>query len=95
MVGQHAVATSLTPNCERRSIPLDFTTLPTRDPTSHIRHRIHGMKEAPTYHPTVEEFNDPLNYIRRIRNEAEQYGIAKIIPPKQYRPDFCLDTEVS
>lgn len=89
------MGTRSTPSYERRSIPLDFTTLPIRDATTNPRKRIYGLKEAPTYYPTVEEFNDPLNYIQQIRHEAELYGIAKIIPPNQYQSDFALKTEVS
>lgn len=36
---------------------------------------------APTYYPTVQEFQDPLGYIAKIRHEAEKYGVCKIKPP--------------
>lgn len=37
--------------------------------------------EAPVFHPTEEEFNDPLEYINKIRKHAEGSGICKIKPP--------------
>lgn len=37
--------------------------------------------EAPTFHPTLKDFEDPLAYINRIRPVAEKYGICKIKPP--------------
>lgn len=36
-----------------------------------------GMDEAPTFHPTAEEFQDPLRYISSIQREAAAYGANK------------------
>ena len=33
------------------------------------------LREAPTFHPTAAEFEDPLRYIMSIREESEQFGI--------------------
>jgi len=40
------------------------------------------VPDAPIFHPTLEEFTDPLKYITGIRHLVQKTGIAKIIPPK-------------
>lgn len=52
-----------------------------------------GLQHCPVYHPTEEEFLNPLEYIGRIRQEAEQYGICKICPPKSWNPPFMVDKD--
>jgi len=49
--------------------------------------------EAPVYHPTLEEFGDPLAFINKIRAEAEQYGICRIVPPSDWQPPFAVDVD--
>ncbi|XP_076901773.1 lysine-specific demethylase JMJ13-like [Bidens hawaiensis] len=39
------------------------------------------ITECPVYHPSVEEFEDPLRYFQQIAPEASKYGICKIVPP--------------
>lgn len=36
---------------------------------------------APVFHPTEEEFKDPMKYLASIREVAKKYGICKIVPP--------------
>jgi len=40
------------------------------------------FKEAPTFRPTAEEAKDALAFIKKIRKEAEQFGICKIVLPQ-------------
>lgn len=41
-----------------------------------------AVPPAPVFRPTVEEFQDPLNYISSISSVGKKFGICKIIPPE-------------
>ncbi|KVH89410.1 FY-rich, C-terminal [Cynara cardunculus var. scolymus] len=49
-----------------------------------------NIDEAPIFHPTVEEFEDTLGYISKIRPVAEAYGICRIVPPTSWKPPCPL-----
>ena len=53
---------------------------------------LEDIPPCPQYFPTEEEWNngDPLEYINKIRPEAEKFGLANIVPPKSWQPKFCL-----
>jgi [histone H3]-trimethyl-L-lysine4 demethylase len=85
------------PYSARRAPPLDLRTVERKGPSAVrnplTRSRPHDLREAPTYHPTEEEFRDPMTYIQSIHAEASKFGICKIVPPDSWNPDFAIDTE--
>lgn len=85
------------PLSSRKAQSLDMSTVEKRNPgvkENPKRIRPHGLTEAPTFTPTVDEFKDPMEYIRSIAEEGRKFGIVKIIPPENWQPDFGIDTEV-
>nr|VDD44171.1 unnamed protein product [Brassica oleracea] len=48
------------------------------------------VDEAPVFSPSLEEFEDTLAYIEKIRPLAEPYGICRIIPPPTWTPPCRL-----
>ncbi|KAI0883083.1 JmjN-domain-containing protein [Annulohypoxylon maeteangense] len=86
------------PLSSMRSAPLDLTSVERRGQATTNReppkrNRPYGLEEAPTYHPTEEEWKDPFEYVRKITPDAREYGICKIVPPDSWNPDFAIDTE--
>ena len=41
------------------------------------------------FRPTEKEFSDPLGYIEKIRPEAEQYGLCRVVPPPGFKVGAC------
>ena len=58
------------------------------NPTRSMRKRqpwLRSIEYAPSYAPTLEEFADPVAFMRRIEPEAAKYGICKITVPEEFR----------
>ncbi|XP_026331932.1 protein Jumonji isoform X3 [Hyposmocoma kahamanoa] len=53
------------------------------------------MVEAPTFHLTEEEFNDPIVFFTKILPAAEKYGICKIVAPKTFKPKCHLSEDMN
>ncbi|KAI3640860.1 hypothetical protein MIR68_001738 [Amoeboaphelidium protococcarum] len=49
-----------------------------------------GIRMAPVFTPTEQEFQDPMEYIQSIYKEASQYGICKIVPPPSFSTQFSM-----
>ena len=104
-MGGIAPATGAQPNgaptiplSARKAAPLDLKTVERRGHNAPNNlppkpQRMFGLQEAPTYRPTAEQFKDPVAYMQSIREEAQQYGIVKIVPPDTWNPHFAVDTE--
>lgn len=44
-----------------------------------------NVSEAPVFHPTEKEFQDPYAYIEKIRPIAEKYGLCRIVAPNSFK----------
>lgn len=42
------------------------------------------IAEGPTYHPSIEQFQDPVRYIDSVSPHAIPYGLCRIIPPEDW-----------
>ncbi|GLU17472.1 hypothetical protein SLE2022_338380 [Rubroshorea leprosula] len=49
------------------------------------------IDDAPVFYPTVEEFEDTLAYIEKIRTKAQPFGICRIVPPPSWTPPCLLE----
>ncbi|CAB3409807.1 unnamed protein product [Caenorhabditis bovis] len=59
----------------------------------HFYNKFERPPLAPIYYPTPEEFQDPIEYVAKIRGEAEKYGTVKIVPPSTFKPPFAIDKD--
>ncbi|XP_069880629.1 protein Jumonji isoform X1 [Dipodomys merriami] len=53
-----------------------------------------SMDEIPVLRPSAKEFHDPLIYIESVRAQVEKYGMCRVIPPPDWRPECKLNDEM-
>lgn len=53
-----------------------------------------ALLEAPIFHPNEKEFQDPLEYIEKIRGRAEKFGICRIVPPSTFKPECKVSDDM-
>jgi histone demethylase JARID1 len=76
--------------------PFDINTIRTsapRHPAPRTTSRLFGLREAPTYYPTPEQFADPLAYVASLPAEARAAGICKVVPPEGWKMPFCVESD--
>ena len=47
--------------------------------------------DAPIFRPSASEWADPFEYIRSVSAKVNEFGIARIVPPPDWKPPFALD----
>ncbi|XP_014607161.1 PREDICTED: protein Jumonji [Polistes canadensis] len=52
------------------------------------------LVEAPTFHPSEKDFQDPLEYIDKIRPAVEKFGICRVIPPPNFKPECKVSDDM-
>ncbi|XP_047114096.1 uncharacterized protein LOC124794633 [Schistocerca piceifrons] len=52
------------------------------------------LVEAPTFRPTEKEFQDPLEFIDKIRPIAEKFGLCRVVPPQNFKPECKVSDEM-
>uniref|UniRef100_A0A4W3J9K2 Protein Jumonji n=1 Tax=Callorhinchus milii TaxID=7868 RepID=A0A4W3J9K2_CALMI len=50
--------------------------------------------EIPVLRPTQKEFHDPLAYVESVRTQVEKYGMCRVIPASDWRPECKLNDEM-
>ena len=76
--------------------PFDINSVRTsapRHPPPRTTPRLYGLREAPTYYPTAEQFADPLGYVASLPAEARDAGICKVVPPEGWKMPFCVESD--
>lgn len=68
-------------------MPVNMTEFPSVDVPAQI-------VEAPTFYPNDKEFQDPIEYIEKIRQRAEKFGICRIIPPNNFKPECKVSDDM-
>jgi [histone H3]-trimethyl-L-lysine4 demethylase len=77
------------------SLDLSSVKTPRRTPVPpRTTPRPFDLQDCPVFFPTMEEFKDPMAYIRSISPRAINFGLCKIVPPQEWQMPFVTDTQV-
>ena len=63
------------------------TTIKRTVETPPLSYDLSSLIEAPVFYPNEKEFNDPIEYLEKIRPECERFGICRIVPPASFKPE--------
>lgn len=50
--------------------------------------------DVPVLRPSHKEFHDPLAYMEAVRTQAEGFGMCRVVPPTDWRPECKLNDEM-
>ncbi|KAJ8288157.1 hypothetical protein COCON_G00008160 [Conger conger] len=53
-----------------------------------------SLTEVPAFRPGQQEFQDPLVYVDSVRERAEPFGLCRVIPPPDWRPECKLNDDM-
>ncbi|XP_044026627.1 protein Jumonji [Siniperca chuatsi] len=53
-----------------------------------------ALGEVPVFRPVPREFQDPLVYLDAVREQAEEAGMCRVVPPPDWRPECKLSEEM-
>ena len=86
---KQAVQSGATKSSERSHEVSRKKSLPKRidAPTPPLITSLESLTDAPVFHPTEKEFNDPIEYLEKIAPECERFGICRIVPPSSFKPE--------
>lgn len=71
--------------CKQKGAELYSSSNNTTFPSAKNANDEARVVEAPTFHPTEKDFQDPLEYIDKIRPIAEKFGICRVVPPANFK----------
>uniref|UniRef100_A0A672QWY6 Jumonji and AT-rich interaction domain containing 2 n=1 Tax=Sinocyclocheilus grahami TaxID=75366 RepID=A0A672QWY6_SINGR len=52
------------------------------------------VTEVPVFCPSTRDFHDLLTYMEFVRGQAEAYGLYRVVPPADWRPECKLKEEM-
>lgn len=45
------------------------------------------LPECPVFRPTAEQFKNPIEFLKSVRDQVAPYGICRIVPPPEWDRD--------